>query len=588
MAEESKLSNIEKIVRFLLILPLLLVGLCFVADQLLVLAKYQGARPGILRAYDALVSLFQAYPWIAWPATLVLAVACFLVARRFLRWINQKVIPFVYGTATEEIRKVPFQQYDIVKYIKKADADTQFLGLDPDKKPHFLNYEQRTHHIHCLGQTGTGKTKSIILPLAFQDMLRGKGMLIVDAKAEENNFDQVMALAELANRADDLKMFSLEYKDRSHTYNPFHIPENTDPVSIVSRVFETFEMENPYYRDQSRMFLQNMVAVLHGTEENGAPSRFSVRDLIVLISSESARQYYLDRTSDRNAAFKLRTQLEELGERAGETLTGLKAALDVLDIDLLLSCDPDIVLRDALEQNQIVYFGLPSNKYKTLAPIIGKVVLQDLQECGATRQLNRKKMNQDYFPVFIDEFYSFAYEGFIDAVNKLRDANVPMFLAHQSISDLERVSPEFSKGIWDNTRLKIILYQNDPELCEKVSKSMGTEMTNKRTARHSAGALLTVKPSLEFSDREVEEFRLHPNRIKSLHKHAQGFFIDNNEFVTLNFSMLTDEFFEGRGELKLPKKKQGKGIDLFSRFVDRDMKVPEDGNGPDRDPDPDE
>ena len=47
-----------------------------------------------------------------------------------------------------------------------------------------------------------------------------------------------------------------------------------------------------------------------------------------------------------------------------------------------------------------------------------------LQPVGALRQLDRARSQTPLY-VYADEFYSFAHEGFTDAVNKLRDASFP-------------------------------------------------------------------------------------------------------------------------------------------------------------------
>ncbi len=72
-------------------------------------------------------------------------------------------------------------------------------------------------------------------------------------------------------------------------------------------------------------------------------------------------------------------------------------------------------------------------------------------------------------------------------------------------------------------RTKIILYQNNPALCEQIAKSIGTKQTLKRTSRHSMGELVVSLDMGEQSVREVEEFRLHPNAIKSLREFGQAF-----------------------------------------------------------------
>jgi hypothetical protein len=83
---------------------------------------------------------------------------------------------------------------------------------------------------------------------------------------------------------------------------------------------------------------------------------------------------------------------------------------------------------------------------------MGRVILQDVQQEGALRQVFRTKRNQNPFAVYLDEFYTFANVRVIDSLNKLRDAHVEYTLLHQSIADLEMVSREFASVVWDNTR----------------------------------------------------------------------------------------------------------------------------------------
>jgi type IV secretory pathway TraG/TraD family ATPase VirD4 len=126
--------------------------------------------------------------------------------------------------------------------------------------------------------------------------------------------------------------------------------------------------------------------------------------------------------------------------------------------------------------------------------------------------------------VFADEFYNFAYGGFIDAVNKLRDANISLLLSHQSLADLERISPEYARAIWDSTRNKLVLYSNDYELCERLSRSVGTKNITKLTERRTADRFFNQVSALEASARQGEEFIISPNEFKSL-RPGQGYFI---------------------------------------------------------------
>jgi type IV secretory pathway TraG/TraD family ATPase VirD4 len=167
----------------------------------------------------------------------------------------------------------------------------------------------------------------------------------------------------------------------------------------------------------------------------------------------------------------------------------------------------------------------------------GRGVFQHLQQVGALRQLDRS-LSQKPVYVFADEFYTFAYEGFTDAVNKLRDAQISILLSHQTLSDLEKVSKEYANGIWDNTRNRIMLYQNNAEVCERLASAIGTEQNVELTIRRSADPiLLNSRSTLEASSRLTNRFRCHPDQIKNL-ECGQAYLAQDAIFTGVNLEPL--------------------------------------------------
>ena len=152
-------------------------------------------------------------------------------------------------------------------------------------------------------------------------------------------------------------------------------------------------------------------------------------------------------------------------------------------------------------------------------------------------------------------------------MNKLRDANLHYTLAHQSIADLELVSKEFATAVWDNTRTKFLLNQDNPELCEKVSKSIGTHQVIEKTVRQQQGALFTSLTTGDASTKLVETFRLHPNAIKSLASCGQGYCYFGNEIVPLSFAMLPE--LQADYALKKNEQATARGLRLEEMFLTR-------------------
>jgi hypothetical protein len=171
--------------------------------------------------------------------------------------------------------------------------------------------------------------------------------------------------------------------------------------------------------------------------------------------------------------------------------------------------------------------------------------------------------------VYADEFYTFAYEGFTDAVNKLRDANVSILLAHQTFSDLEKVSKAYADGIWDNTRNKVILYQNQFEVCDRIAKALGTDKEVELTVRRSVDRFLNSTSMLEASTRHVDAYRLHPNRVKSL-ACGQAYLAQDSSYVGVNLQPLPDALLARYSGIRPtpPKAARLEGLRLHERFVD--------------------
>jgi hypothetical protein len=391
--------------------------------------------------------------------------------------------------------------------------DTQVvLGLDEDARPIYLTDRARSMHVHLLGQTGSGKTRSVIYPLLWQDAWRGRPLLFLDAKGSIENEQTLASIAAATGRADELRIFTLNPARRTQTYNPLHLTPNADPRAVAERVFATFadEMDNPYYRNQARILFTYLVRALAATNEP-----MCLLDVAACVSDRDVLHHALSLSDDRTAVRRIEAAVANLGDRYHQTYSGLVAALSEYDHPAVNAYEPDIVLEDLLGGRGIVGFSLSANAYKFLARAIGLIVLQHVQQLGAARQQDRG-LDQTPLYVYADEFYTFAYEGFVDAVNKLRDANVSMLLSHQSLADLDRVSREYARAIWDNTRNKVVLYQNDSELCERLASALGTRQEVELTVRRSADAWLNQASMLEASSRRVDSFVLHPSRLKNL------------------------------------------------------------------------
>jgi type IV secretory pathway TraG/TraD family ATPase VirD4 len=487
-------------------------------------------------------------------------VAVVLLARKAMLFWHNVVVAKVSGAELKAtVVGFPKLIFELEPELANTPKGKYFVGLDERKKPVYLTEWDLDTHGHIMGHTGTGKTRSVLEPLMFQDMKAGKGLLFMDAKGSSENVQILKAMAVQNGRSGELKVFAPAYLNWSQTYNPVYLGKNGDPLAAAERVFSVFPLEHEYYKGQSKQFFYNLIRLMAGTGK-----AFNLTDIRLAVADDEVLSYVFSLSDDRTAKYEIKQQLAQLGKRRHETFTGLYNALAEYEHPLLNSYNPDIIIEDIMNERGMVYFNLPANRYPLLAPAIGKIVLQHVKAVGALRQIDRKHYDQTPFAVNIDELNRFAFDELVPALNMLRDAHVQFRLSHQSLGDLEQVSPEFARQVRDNTRWKIALFENDPDHLEKVARSYGTRTAFKKTVRFSVGPLLTFLNSGEVSNREVEEFVLHPNALKNLAPQGQGYLLLPDRTVGVSLAPLKRV---KNIDFPLRRKPPAEGLGLYSRFV---------------------
>ena len=238
--------------------------------------------------------------------------------------------------------------------------------------------------------------------------------------------------------------------------------------------------------------------------------------------------------------------------------------MDKFQAPLVNAYDPDIVMRDVLEKNLLLYVQLPSNLFKIQAPSLGKVFLMDIQQEGSLRQVFRATRNQRPFSVVVDEFGRFA-DLILRRLHQPAPRRQPPVHRRPPVARRPRARHrEFANSVWDNTRIKDVLNQDNPALCEMLAKSIGT----RRSGAHrpaEAGPLFTSLATREASSRLVESYRLHPNRIKNLARCGQGYSLSDEGLAPVAYSMMPPL----SADYPLPRKdqKSARGLRLYETFV---------------------
>ena len=398
----------------------------------------------------------------------------------------------------------------IADSILNQDNSSIKLGIDQEsQKTIHLKEEFRTAHTQVIGSTNAGKTASVILPWAVQDIEKGRGLLIIDGKADQSFLNKIYSYAVRSNRQREFKVFSLANPTLSSTYNPFC--EGT-AEQITERFFSTLEMSDPYYESIQFAALRTILSLLIRRGEKPLPG--VIREL--LRDKEKLRGWLIG-LNDQNLSREIQTMLQDSQEEFQKKYSGLVTALGHFSYGstsaLYNARYPEIDLLEVIKRKQICYFQLPTMQFPFLGEATGKLVLQSLQSAVSEIQVN-SRTSSSLFSVYLDDFNDYIYPAFASLLNKSRSAHVGVVFSHQSLGDLEKVGPDFKQIVLTNTNIKVIMRSNDPDSAEYFASLIGTKEGEKTTQRRSR-TILGSQETGEQSVRVTEEFKFHPNLFKS-------------------------------------------------------------------------
>ena len=203
-----------------------------------------------------------------------------------------------------------------------------------------------------------------------------------------------------------------------------------------------------------------------------------------------------------------------------KALQGLRSQLEALvysDIGHSAHREQDgIDLFEAIAKKKIVYVLLDSRTYGESARALGKLILQDLKAASARIDNEIQRSARTPFTVVVDEFSDLATEEFLGFLDRARSSKIGVVVAHQEIADLSRISPEFSHRLMNSTSTLFAFLQKVPQTSDLIASISGTKTTTKVTEQAKDNWLFGDEKTGMKSIREVDEFVIHPNTVRSL------------------------------------------------------------------------
>ena len=408
-----------------------------------------------------------------------------------------------------------------------SDLDVA-IGVDEAARPVTLDATAfRTHGV-VIGPTGVGKTQAlerVIYGVTGAPAARELHLpaVVIDMKADPGLAATLAAIATQTGR-----QFHHVTADATGTsYNPLAgLTADEMSDALYETLFAADKNVNLHYATLSRRLLQQACRVCVDLADarvarvGGGTWTISLDDVADLLNLDTLRSVnpYLS----PSVAASLTRYLADLDASKNEGDVGDVRDRVAVIVDTAAGRALDATgfqLEQAIRAGDIVCFSLDAAGAPQTARTIGTLAVQDL--CAAFGRLARDEWGKTHMCLTVlDEFSALGTPRVADLYARARSAGGAVLLATQDLdADLEAVSPQFAASVRTNANVWLVLRQTRGEAADAIARDIGSRLAWKETVQveddwdalggmHAASGVGSL--------REVDEFILHPNDIKSL------------------------------------------------------------------------
>ena len=402
------------------------------------------------------------------------------------------------------------------------------IGVDEAARPVSLNADALRTHGVVIGPTGVGKTQAlerVIYGFTGAPAARELHLpaVVIDMKADPGLAATLAAIAKQTGR----KFHHVTVGAVCSTYNPIAgLTADEAADALYETLFAADKSLNMHYATLSRRLLQQACRVCIDLADarvarvGGGTWTISLADVADLLSINTLRS--VAPFVSPAVAASLTRYLADLDASKNEGDVGDVRDRVAVIVDTAAGRILDatgFTMEQAIRAGDIVCLSLDAAGAPQTARTIGTLAIQDL--CATFGRLARDGWGKTHMcPVILDEFSALGTPRVADLYARARSAGGAVLLATQDLdADLEAVSAQFAASVRTNANVWLVLRQTRGEAADAIARDIGSRLAWKETVQveedwdalggmHAASGVGSL--------REVDEFILHPNDIKSL------------------------------------------------------------------------
>lgn len=378
------------------------------------------------------------------PATMLPAGA---VGVLFGLWISRKETHYAVKSGASDVLQdasminalaAPFDPAPYIQSARKSGRDEIFLGLDQSRKPIlFPRTKLDKNHVEILGESGVGKS-SLAGVLLTQFAAAGECVIVIDPKADR----MLPGVLARAGREYGFLVTNIDLRfGRPPQLNPF----------LNAR------------RDQVEELLQ--VALELGKTGSGAVDFYRGKDreatgymAEAFADGETSMPELLEKAADDERVTQNENLWREFRQIARVPAFNVHQGQGGHDLEKLI------------QLGGVIYITGSTTRLEVQAG--QKLLLQRVLQI-----LDERRDQSQPVAIFLDELKYILSPASLRAAGTIRDRNVHLLFAHQSIGDLSDcpgLDPKAVRGaIWGNSGIKIAYKMLDAETARELSLISG-------------------------------------------------------------------------------------------------------------------
>lgn len=415
------------------------------------------------------------------------------------------------------------EKFNIIERKVKEHTHEEVQGTvigKSEKEQIIITDEEATGHGAVWGTTGSGKT-TVLENFCESCSSRRIPLFYVDGKGDRNFPGELRALAKKYNVP--FYHFDLRGEMSKLSYNPL---KNGNETNIKEKLIDLTDWESPHYKHQSERTIIFIIDVLdqyiretRGMNDEELQEYFSKgrRNQTIVKNVKDINTIHqllrVQKLNDVVKAIKNKELKEDFLESVRllneEWIQGFEGRMALLTQsrkmrNILKEDKNGLDLKDVIEKKGIVLFSLNALEDKSVTQMVGRLIVKDINTV-----ISFKKDNSPVYAIY-DEHASYVTEDIENQFAMARSYGLRIITSTQEISDYKKVNDVVLDKVLGNTNFKMILRQNNADNAELICKTIGTKKASNKTW------------STDFFGRfkgmgvkEVEEFIIHPNVIKS-------------------------------------------------------------------------